>query len=347
MNFKEFSIAALVLMTSMNITKAIAESKGGGGGTVLDCGGSVKLADFEEIKYRRGLQGKLIIPESTANVEEQVNRAIGVISQGNTKIAEKLSKELKVLNSSMEEVGADYEWALTPDVGFFPVPLGCALKNAVMYLDSGDIEINMRLYNKLSPTHKAGLKIHEIVYKVMRDSQKQESTLPTRRLTALAFSQTPDAELLESLVLKYLLPNKGEHFVFLTPEQVPYFRFTSTGFQDSHMFLGEGMGEIAKGNFENSFQRNTVLPVGKIVDLYVYEMCENCYRQPDNAFAVLYLVKSSYPQDKWTSPLREDERPENATAHWNIPFKIGRAEYLLIRLAIVSPKLQSYLDGKL
>ncbi len=226
----------LLLMGLLAISVNAFPGDKGNGGTVLDCGGKIGLADFEEIKLRPGLRGKIEIPESDEAVDVQIAHALDRLKLINAEIGELAKEELAQLKSNLFEVENEYEWSVTSDVGAYPVPQDCRLRNTILYIDNGPIEINMPLYRSLTPTHQAGIKVHEVVFKIMRTRIGENSAVPARRITAMLFAVNPDYEILVSLVTKYLAPDKNMKTFFVETDTITepslYFAFSDNGYSN-------------------------------------------------------------------------------------------------------------------
>lgn len=328
----------MMMLISMN---SFANEKGNGG-TVLDCGEKVVLADFEEVKLRAGLRGKIEIAESSVYFQEQIHAVIRKVRDINSTVSEDLEKTVATFIAEVSEIEGNYEWTITPDIGPFPVPRGCKLKNTVMYIDNGPVELNSDLFNKLSETHKAGIIIHEAVYKLMRDRGVEGSAVPARRLTAMLFAQNPDMEILKSLVTRYLAPRVGDLAFFLqAPVSVkeyyqlsPYWVVTTSKYSEKNSYKTVGLDyrglkisghDAAAGDFYYSrFNASGV-----------------------RGEKVKFEVTHNRNDDPKENRLREQYQTELNVQSRSVA--LDKAGYALghVFLGFVSPRMNTYLEGKL
>ncbi len=171
------------LIFTFLFTANIAQARRGiadsGGGTVISCeDNSYSLLDYWEANQR----GLIIKFEEGIEFDYKVEILLDRLAKFNPIRARKYRKYWD--NFFREAMFVDTEnLGIVTDVGPVPVPLGCELIQAagqLVDLLPGDPRyyISQPVWNKLSETDKAGLVIHEIIY---RDYLEEKLNVPTTR----------------------------------------------------------------------------------------------------------------------------------------------------------------------
>ena len=175
------------------------ESGNGGGGMVCREKQpiSVKLLDFWEAEALKGIE----IRRTSASVYDQIQDAIQALTaqgQGG------LVPNRHALDKLYYHVEVEHKGFLPPSVGIAPpsdalnsfIAKGCGLEGIALYDDEyNTLDLDRELYDALGSTDRAGLFIHEAIYKRLRDVFHVPDSRVARNLTACAFSTTPCAEL--------------------------------------------------------------------------------------------------------------------------------------------------------
>ncbi len=96
---------------------------------------------------------------------------------------------------------------------------GCPLKGIALFNDSTNkLYLDSNLYPRLRYSHRAGLLVHESVYKVFRTIYKVADSISTRIATACAFTKEEPCENFDKIlsdpskVKKYFKPKFNQHF---------------------------------------------------------------------------------------------------------------------------------------
>ena len=198
----KLAITALILMSFNQI--AYAQSEGSHGGSVMLCQDKVELAEFKEVRLRPGLSSKMKINYSEDSIEKQIQAAIDLLKKSDADVASVISTYIDAVRSKASPI-TGYDWGSSGDVNDFPQDVsGCMLKTAVYYFNDYRIEYRNDLYEPMSKTDKAGLWVHEAIYRLAREKSHIDKTRPVRRLVEQLFSKNPNQNLIGWLVKKYL-----------------------------------------------------------------------------------------------------------------------------------------------
>jgi hypothetical protein len=194
-----------------------ADGHEGHGATVYDCSnrvsvkafkGKVILADFAIAEIFRGLQHKIVIPETNATtVNAQILANLHKVELIDENIYQNLKNEIfRIKNAAYDP--KTYYWGLTADLGELPQlspENSCTPKNLIFYNTDNDIEKNSLLLKRLSTnTERAGVWVHEGVYSFTRKYGQQTDATVARLITALIFSTEEHPELLSRMVKGFL-----------------------------------------------------------------------------------------------------------------------------------------------
>ncbi len=82
----------------------------------------------------------------------------------------------------------------------------CAFKQIANYETNGKLNVDMEIYNKLSHSHQAALKIHEALYKVVRQSKDIVTTKQIRKLVGAVFSSNSKDDAILDLMSTLIYP---------------------------------------------------------------------------------------------------------------------------------------------
>jgi hypothetical protein len=322
---------------------AIAGNEGGTGahgGSGIICGNQVELAEFREVLERPGLKNILTITQSTTPVDEQIASAIFRLRSIDPVIADKVEKNIREIRSvAMPMIG--YDWGFSNDVNYYPVPDSCELRTIVHYWADDMIEYRSDLYNKLSPTAQAGLWVHEGVFKLYRDSTRDNLTLPTRRIVALLFANENLTSFLKQMVKKSLTDQTETYWVSIPQSEMEIpTKFTADGtnrFEPYRPYYFTSVTDSPDQTITNNVI--TVFP-GSEFSVRVVVTYVGAQEQPyEGKFtADLYLIspskaKYNIPHISTLVPLRENGRTRS-----------GGTKY--VRVIVLTQELRNFELGK-
>ena len=191
-------VAAFYLSSSSSY--AGHENGNCGGGIVCGQGDhmTVELLDFWEAEVLNGIK----IERSRLSLDLQLQMAFQRLQ--NHKFADIL--ELRsIFNNMHEMLDKNFDKIYLPagiaiappeDARNLYIKKGCKLEGIAIYDDNKNIlRFDNDLFSKLSQTDRAGLLIHEAVYKYLRDKYGATDSILARHITACAFSTYPCKEL--------------------------------------------------------------------------------------------------------------------------------------------------------
>lgn len=265
------SVLALLCLAHSSAHAQEMGSSGSHGGTTITCDhttldprfrNKTMLLDFADIMIHDELDAKMKLVESNESVDAQVERALQKITDQN--IRNELQNEILKIRLRAKDT-ADTYWPLTQDIGRHQLPKpfeSCKLRNSVNYFSDRDIEKNGALIQSLeSNTQEAGLWVHEGVYKLARKYAQVTDAVAARRITAYLFSNYQNEFLINSLVVRYLMPkDKTTSLINLPTSLTPKKEWNVT-------LIRKADFEVMSGNASYSFiyevhKNNTLLLEG-------------------------------------------------------------------------------------
>lgn len=208
-------ITSLVLPMLTHASLA-TEGVGGGGGVLCETpeGTTLELLDFWEAHSLRNMR----IPKVSGDPEEQALKALRRWFSENPSLTMSERIELgEILGRIVSRIAYDADTFIPADIEFLPpsdalakiVKRGCRLVGIATYYDvSNVIRLDRRHYLNLSDTDKAGLLVHETVYRFMRKHLHVPNSVTARGITACLFSQDRCPE----MDLSHEIPQEGTVF---------------------------------------------------------------------------------------------------------------------------------------
>ncbi len=194
----------LLLATSLS-AHAVQESHGGGGVVCRDATGkilSARLLDFWEAETLGYAESNataaysLAIAPSTDDEWTQAQAVIGKLKSVNAELGDLVAVEHTLNQGRLNWINPGLSLVPPSDAPIEFMAKGCSLEGIASFNDATDtLSIDPELYQALSATDRAGLWIHEAVYKVFRSHLWGGETDSTRsrRFTAHLFSNYPFA----------------------------------------------------------------------------------------------------------------------------------------------------------
>jgi hypothetical protein len=198
---KSMQIGLIVLACILTTESQAGDARGnGGGGVICKANGkiNVQLLDFWEGETLKGLK----IKKSQSPVSQQIGAALqALIDKGQIAYSGYLGNYAGEFYTNVEVKGEGF---LPQGVSIEPprdalnkfIKTGCELGGIALFDDEYKIlDVDRELYEALSPTDKAGLFVHETIYRVLRERFHVTDSVVARNLTACVFSETPCPEL--------------------------------------------------------------------------------------------------------------------------------------------------------
>lgn len=156
----------------------------GNGGLIAYCSASadqqierIELPDFLEARFRWDLKLKLF--SDKIEWKSQVKMALDRLRQRSPARAEQYNSWLETFIQDSKFVDG-FELPPTNDAVFLPVPLNCVIKQAVVQITpevprDKRYFINLSIWNELSESRKAGLVLHELIYREAEKNNFEDS----------------------------------------------------------------------------------------------------------------------------------------------------------------------------
>lgn len=178
---------------------AVGGDMSGGGGAFVcnnpDGTMSAHLLDLWEAEVLPGFKDLVEVQYSNEEIGVQLNRAVTRLHAVDQRFYDDVAAELQFLRNTQNHamLGDEIEIDAPTDTGHHFSKPGCPLKGLAFYDDTQKkLAIKASYYQALkSETDRAALWLHEAVYKVLRERDKQTTSVDSRRFVACLLSQTP------------------------------------------------------------------------------------------------------------------------------------------------------------
>lgn len=161
--------------------------KGNGGGVHTCSDGSVEMYDLFEGRVRYGFK-----PVSNLETKEAyIDRALAKIHNTDPGFEWKVREQLAYLNT---HVRLSDEVVLTPvgDANILLIGKGCSYQQLANWDEvTGNIFVEQKLFEKMTPRNVAAFYIHEAIYKVLRELRISKTSDLARQIVADVFDQSP------------------------------------------------------------------------------------------------------------------------------------------------------------
>lgn len=222
---KSITLKKCTVLTLLSVTglaafapSALAGNKAGNGGIAVVCRAkkddSVKkarLLDFYELESYPDFAGKVRIETSTQPVSDQVRMATEKLGF-DRELQEKVRATVEQISTTWKPIQSSKRLLDTDDADAFLIDgydseLDCVsdLENVVVYRKAeGGIWYDRGIYEALSATDRAGLLVHEAIYRITRESSQQSTSRAARRIVGYLFSDLDRPGLLKGLVGEFI-----------------------------------------------------------------------------------------------------------------------------------------------
>ena len=181
----------MLWLSIFTISLTVAAGDKGNGGGVIKCENDLKLYDFFEAELFEGLK----IPNLDLS-EEQYTELIfkKILAQRSKSDAENtlmLLRETEALFRSKMEM-TNNKLIATFDADKIEVPEGCEFLQAANWNERlNRLRISLPLWKLMKPRERAGLVIHEVLYKIARNKFNEKDSDRIRALVGELFSDKP------------------------------------------------------------------------------------------------------------------------------------------------------------
>lgn len=197
----------------------------GGGPSVVRFNSNGQIVDAKSLDLFEGpINFQLTILEQAGTTDEIVLRTVEKVKQRNLFIGLELEDNLREIEKKWVFLPKGVMMAPGVDLGdsyMALIPTGYQLFYTGYYQENGILRISWDIYQKLSPTHQAALKIHEAFYKMARWFSDTKNSISTRQITAYVFStadlQDLSDEFIQNFIWRYFWPDPHSGFTAEKP----------------------------------------------------------------------------------------------------------------------------------
>jgi hypothetical protein len=193
-----------IFVLTVLVSPAIAQNKVGNGGDVVDCKkANTKLLDFYEAKidFKTKEKNHIVIAEGyITNLKETAPRLATQYLNRLKTIESEIDFKTDVKLTDIKDSLHLYE-PISKDCKIYQI----AIRRAMVVGDEKRFIIRKDLWNKLSPSHKAGLLTHEIIYEHLAKLGESDS-IKVRKLNVHLFSKDAKKEDFWKLIKDLELP---------------------------------------------------------------------------------------------------------------------------------------------
>ena len=178
--------------------------EGGNGGGAYTCGRKLELYDFYESREAPEIRLKLWKNDPSKSEDDYLTLALEHIKRDIPEVHASVAAMVAQIQAMPEEdLFVDIDIPFIPDASITLIDRRCYVQVANWNERFKKLFINKTLYGKLDNLNKAGLIIHEAIYKLSRDTNVATKTSDlVRKTVARIFSNTvltkADAEVISS-----------------------------------------------------------------------------------------------------------------------------------------------------
>lgn len=174
-----------IVFLSLLSLAAVASDKGNGGGVHLCPNNKIQFYDLYEGYTRYNFQ----LPESNLPIDAYINRALLKIRNVSPWLESKIKAQISYLQDGHFLLRSNLNLFLIDDINLLAVDIGCSYQQIANWDEfSGNVLVKQEYYNSISNLDKAGLILHEAIYKVMREENNQTNSDLSRKLVGDALS---------------------------------------------------------------------------------------------------------------------------------------------------------------
>lgn len=289
-----------ILLLSLNAFSAAksGQDKGNGGGGHA-CGDSVELYDFYEGRnpLLHGIQ--VWETDPALSVEDYIEKAMSHLKKDVPRIGHYIEKRVKdILEIPYDKLVFPILIPRTLDADIPLIGEGCEFKQVASWNDRFDkIFFSRSVFEKMDNKSKAGLYVHEAMYKIARESGLGQNSDAVRKLVAQIFS---DEEISKDDLVNMVLPEGEVLFIPKTGMCTLYIEVAAPAenlsrFEAHFGEIGKGLPEAQANlnkNARDPYDSNKRIP--RIIAKSVQRPCESIYKNGLIGIAGYNFVEEGY-----------------------------------------------------
>src|SRR3989344_451437 len=192
---KNTTLLAASLLISLTAVTSIAAGRDGGGGFVVVCENQENVKPIDLLDhYQARRKMKLDLGKPSLSVDEKIELVLGRLEKLNSQRAKLYREYVRTFLSEVEFT--DEDLTNLADTGGVSIPRGCKLELAVIQnknprppIEDYRYKINEPLWRAMDNDTKAGLILHEVIYReLIHQTCPQQDSKTTRYFNGLVSS---------------------------------------------------------------------------------------------------------------------------------------------------------------
>lgn len=205
---KKLILMGMLMVPILSFAADDGKEVGNGGGGVVcrDSEGKIISAQMLDLFEADDYQLTIIHSNKTADVQfDDIVKRLAKNKDGATAIVARGMKMAELLfKRDFTFISEGRKLEPTKDVVPVISKKGCAIEQVANYLQNGDLKVDSEIYRAFSETEKAALKVHETIYKSLRQDKNIPDTRAIRKLVAFLFSTDATDNEIYGLVIDLL-----------------------------------------------------------------------------------------------------------------------------------------------
>jgi hypothetical protein len=181
----------MAMLPAITANAFVGGDHSGGGGAIVcrDSSGTIQSAELLDLWE---VEPKYRVFRTNEDVETQTAHALEKLRTFNPGFAEAVTTQLAMNETIVEEVPANREVAPPTDAENNLQEIGCKLEGVAKFDDvSNALFFEQRIIPFMPNTDQAALKLHEAIYRLLRETEHAQNSIKARMLVAYLFTDKP------------------------------------------------------------------------------------------------------------------------------------------------------------
>lgn len=181
----------LSLVLLFTLTSSVFAKEGGNGGGVHVCRNKYELYDFFEGRDARGHNIKIWKNDRKLSFNDYIEKALTHVKNDIPEVSDSVSQMVsKILSTPEKDLYVDISIPIIEDANPTVIGKDCSYQQAANWNERfHKLFISKELFSKLDNMNKAGLILHEAIYKLSRETKvANETSDSVREVVARIFS---------------------------------------------------------------------------------------------------------------------------------------------------------------